>query len=74
LQGIEVNHSDHNRHDQHFYSQIASQYKLLETGGSDFHGDNKPAVQLGQWGVSMEVVRQLRGWQTGKEPREEVSV
>lgn len=72
LQGIEVNHSDHNRQDQQFYGYIASQYHLLMTGGSDFHGDNKPSAQLGQWGVSMEVVRQLRGLENRKQVREEV--
>lgn len=72
LQGIEVSHSDHNRQDQQFYGQIASQYKLLMTGGSDFHGDNKPFVQLGQWGVSMEVVWQLRGSENCKKVSEEV--
>ncbi|MHB8125497.1 MAG: PHP domain-containing protein [Desulfitobacteriaceae bacterium] len=60
LQGVEVIHSDHNSDDQKYYSQIALQYDLIMTGGSDFHGDNKPAVLLGKWGVSMDVVWQIR--------------
>lgn len=60
LQGLEIIHSDHNSMDQEFYSKIALQYDLIMTGGSDFHGDNKPNVTLGKWGVSLDVVWQIR--------------
>ncbi len=60
LQGVEIIHSDHNSDDEKRYRHIAKQYDLIMTGGSDFHGDNKPLVTLGKWGVPMLVVRQIR--------------
>jgi predicted metal-dependent phosphoesterase TrpH len=47
LQAIEVYHSDHNASDQARYRAIAEKYGLKITGGSDFHGANKPDVRLG---------------------------
>lgn len=47
LQAIEVYHSDHSPENVAFYQSLADQYKLGVTGGSDFHGDNKPAISLG---------------------------
>ena len=48
LQAIEVFHSDHKRADADRYLAIAQKYGLKVTGGSDFHGDNKPNVMLGR--------------------------
>jgi 3',5'-nucleoside bisphosphate phosphatase len=48
LQAIEVFHSDHKRPDAERYLAIARKYGLKVTGGSDFHGDNKPNVLLGR--------------------------
>jgi predicted metal-dependent phosphoesterase TrpH len=47
LRAIEVYHSDHTEADSARYLGIAQKNGLLVTGGSDFHGDNKPAIQLG---------------------------
>jgi 3',5'-nucleoside bisphosphate phosphatase len=47
LQAIEVYHSEHSPEDTALYQLLASKYQLIETGGSDFHGDNKPAIRLG---------------------------
>ena len=47
LDGIEVIHSDHNAAAVERMSEIASQFNLLKTGGSDFHGSRKPGVELG---------------------------
>jgi predicted metal-dependent phosphoesterase TrpH len=47
LQAIEVYHSDHSPSDQARYLAIAQKYRLRVTGGSDFHGANKPSVRLG---------------------------
>ncbi|HVJ50507.1 PHP domain-containing protein [Desulfitobacterium sp.] len=61
LQGIEVSHSEHTPEDERDYSIIAEQFHLIKTGGSDFHGEErKPEVKLGGWGVSYEVVKQIR--------------
>lgn len=29
------------------YRELSAQFQLIETGGSDFHGDNKPSIHLG---------------------------
>ena len=41
IDGIEVVHPSHNNYQQKFYKGIVSQYCLLESGGSDFHGGKK---------------------------------
>jgi hypothetical protein len=47
MRGIEVYHSDHGPADVLRYAAIAKKYHLAVTGGSDFHGDAKPAIALG---------------------------
>jgi hypothetical protein len=47
LQGIEVYHSEHDETDRRLYLTLARQLGLIVTGGSDFHGDHKPAISLG---------------------------
>jgi predicted metal-dependent phosphoesterase TrpH len=47
LQAIEVFHSDHTPRDMNRYLGYARKFGLKVTGGSDFHGDNKPSIQLG---------------------------
>jgi len=47
LAGIEVFHSDHNPEWIRKCEGLAAKYKLLKTGGSDFHGTNKAHIQLG---------------------------
>lgn len=47
MNAIEAYHSDHARRDTECYLELARRYDLLVTGGSDFHGDVKPGVQLG---------------------------
>ena len=47
LQGLEVYHSEHSPEDTALYKELAAQFNLIETGGTDFHGDNKPAIHLG---------------------------
>jgi predicted metal-dependent phosphoesterase TrpH len=47
LEGIEVIHTNENDNDRSFYGYLAGKYKLLETGGTDYHGDSKPDVKLG---------------------------
>lgn len=47
LAGIEVFHSDHRPADVERYSGLARKYNLAPSGGSDFHGDVKPQIELG---------------------------
>ena len=47
LMGLEVYHSDHKPEDVQRYLRYAKQFQLVPTGGSDYHGDNKPDIELG---------------------------
>ena len=58
---IEVVHPKHNKEKTLYYRNVAHEYGLLETGGSDFHGGPKGAVTLGKYTVPYEVVRLLKG-------------
>lgn len=48
LDGIEVVWSGHNRRQREAYQMLAQRLDLLATGGSDFHGENKPDIKLGR--------------------------
>ncbi|MFL6447984.1 MAG: PHP domain-containing protein [Bryobacteraceae bacterium] len=47
LRGIEVVHSEHTPLECQEFAAIARAFNLIATGGTDFHGDNKPGIQLG---------------------------
>lgn len=47
LVGIEVKYSNHTEKDEAFVQTLSREYQLLPSGGSDFHGSNKPAISLG---------------------------
>ena len=47
LTAVEAYHSDHKQGDVRHYLEVAHRYGLAITGGSDFHGANKPRVHLG---------------------------
>jgi 3',5'-nucleoside bisphosphate phosphatase len=47
LNAIEVYHSEHTVEDVEMYRSLAREWNVIATGGSDFHGDNKPGVELG---------------------------
>ncbi|OGF29620.1 hypothetical protein A2533_01705 [Candidatus Falkowbacteria bacterium RIFOXYD2_FULL_35_9] len=51
LDGLELNHQ-HNFGFETTLVQIATEYELITTGGSDFHGKFKPDVLLGTEGIS----------------------
>jgi predicted metal-dependent phosphoesterase TrpH len=51
LDAIEAYHSDHGPADVRRYLSYAQKYGLRVTGGSDFHGGNKPSVRLGDANV-----------------------
>jgi predicted metal-dependent phosphoesterase TrpH len=48
LLGLEVFHSEHSATAQAHYQKLAEDLDLAPTGGSDFHGDVKPTVRLGE--------------------------
>lgn len=47
LKGLEVYHSSQNPYQSSRLKEIAKKYDLLPSGGSDFHGANKPDIDMG---------------------------
>jgi predicted metal-dependent phosphoesterase TrpH len=47
MQGIEVYYPEHTREQTSLYLDLAARFNLAVTGGTDFHGANKPAARLG---------------------------
>ncbi len=47
LDGVECVYSTHSKDEVAHLLQVCSNLKLLPTGGSDFHGDNKPNLDIG---------------------------
>jgi predicted metal-dependent phosphoesterase TrpH len=47
LLGLEVMHSDHDESARSRYLTLSKRYGLRPTGGSDYHGEVKPQVSLG---------------------------
>lgn len=54
MEGVEVEHSRHSSEERRRLRDIANELRLVTTGGSDFHGENKPEVDLG-YGVGGNV-------------------
>ena len=48
LMGIECRYSGYNQKRVEYLLGLAKEYGLLTTGGSDFHGTNKPHISLGR--------------------------
>lgn len=48
MKGLEVYHSSHNSLESMKLQKAAAAYGLLPTGGSDFHGSNKPDISIGK--------------------------
>jgi predicted metal-dependent phosphoesterase TrpH len=47
LKGIEVYYPQHTAQQTQLYLNMAKKLNLIVTGGTDFHGSNKPGVELG---------------------------
>ncbi len=66
LAGIEVYYGEHTPEQQSLYLKLARELGLLITGGSDFHGMNKPEVTLGripcQRNLTYHLVEALKEW------------
>ena len=59
LMGIEVYHTKHMSADVNYYKRAAEDLNLIITGGSDFHGENSPGVELGDVELPAEYVKKL---------------
>lgn len=62
LKGIEVYHTDHTRRDSEKYLNIAREFSIIATGGSDCHGGGKGTgkILMGKVKVGRDVVEELR--------------
>ena len=59
LKGIEVYHSSHTLDEMNYYLEIANKYNLLISGGSDYHGEIKPDIELGTGKNNNLMIRKL---------------
>ena len=48
LRGMECRYSGYDEEMVSYLLRLAEEYRLLPTGGSDFHGTNKPQISLGR--------------------------
>jgi predicted metal-dependent phosphoesterase TrpH len=68
LAGIEVHHPSHKRTHRAYFGALADRHGLVQTGGSDFHGSNKPRIRLGTGNGTIDV--RYETWQRLRERRE----
>ncbi|MHB9075178.1 MAG: PHP domain-containing protein [Desulfobaccales bacterium] len=66
LAGLEVFYSEHSSEQEALYFKLARELDLLVSGGSDFHGQNKPEITLGsmacQAKLTYNLVEALKAW------------
>jgi 3',5'-nucleoside bisphosphate phosphatase len=66
LAGLEVFYSEHTPEQEALYLKLARELGLLVTGGSDYHGANKPEIALGhmrsQAKLTYELLTGLKAW------------
>jgi hypothetical protein len=61
LDGLEIWHPSHKPTQSRRLRRIAAAHALLETGGSDFHGADRPDVEIGRGrGGKLHVRRDVR--------------
>ena len=50
-----LEYSNYHTPDQNvYYEKLAKEYHLLITCGSDFHGEKKPSIQMGEYGLDKD--------------------
>ncbi len=66
LAGLEAYHPAHSREQANYFHRLATEYGILSTGGSDYHGpEHKSGCILGSKTVSYKVVSWLRKFSEG---------
>lgn len=55
LDGMETRYSKFDAVQTELAKQIAEEFELLESGGSDFHGENKPDIKIGTGKGTLDV-------------------
>jgi 3',5'-nucleoside bisphosphate phosphatase len=72
LAGLEVYYSEHTPEQEALYLKLAQELNLLITGGSDYHGLNKPEITLGsmpcQDRLTYNLVEALKTWRRQEYP------
>ncbi len=64
LEGIEVYYPEHSPEDMEYFLFLAKEFDLVVTGGSDFHGEYKPDIDLGMLDIPFDIYRSLvRRWE-----------
>lgn len=48
LSGIEVFYPEHSQLRRRIYQRLAKRFAVIQTGGSDFHGEANPAISIGR--------------------------
>ena len=59
MQGIEALYSLNTPADDVKLAKMAEDYGMFITGGSDFHGSNKPAIDLGVGKGNLRIKKEL---------------
>jgi hypothetical protein len=59
LDGMEVIYSEHSEADTKAFGEMADRLGLLKSGGSDFHGTNKPDIRLGVGRGNLDIPNEL---------------
>ncbi|MBM3335594.1 PHP domain-containing protein, partial [Candidatus Sumerlaeota bacterium] len=59
LAGIEAYYSEHTEEQTRLYLEMAKRFDLLVTGGTDFHGQIKPAIAMGRAYGSLRIPYEL---------------
>lgn len=65
LNGIEVYHTSHTSSQISTYYNLSKKYKLLVTGGSDFHGRENARISIGNSGINEELYNKLINFKHG---------
>ena len=60
LMGIECHYSGYSPEQTATLRKLAAEYRLLETGGSDYHGEIKPNIRLGDLTVPYDILASLK--------------
>lgn len=55
IKGIEVYHPSHTREKVNYFYNMCKKYKLLISGGSDFHGEENQKNIIGDYGINKEL-------------------
>lgn len=56
MTGLEVDHPSQNPQQRRMFQELADEIGLIASGGSDFHGDAKPHIQLGKGNGTIDVL------------------